>query len=411
VIEFFDTPAQANRRALELDERRELGLPPNESDGDPTLAEACDALLAELRTAGKRGKPLSKGGLEYWQRSLRPWREGEHASTPLSLLARKRIRATLRARQLEAPTSARNERAALIAALELAAEDGATFDLGILRIPTIRVAARRRRALTVAELDYLAARVPQVARRLVLLQGTVGNRIEELFLAEPDHFELDAVDEHGRPAPVLFVPAANCKERVAKSIPLTPEEVALAREQLAGTLRLVDASSPTAGCPATPAGSPRAFLTAGVRVYDTGTVLRTAAGPQPWRHTQFDRLVWQPAVRAAAADWRAERGLDEQAATPFEWYVDPADEAVDGRRKASDDGRRTITTHDLRATAVTLMRDLRVPEADCAARVGHADGGDLIRAIYDQGDRARRVARSLAEAAPDGLRAAMGAGA
>jgi integrase len=423
VVETYATPAEANRRALDLDERIADGRPPSdelELDDDPLLRTAADELLTRKRTqvSPKTKRKLDPEGLAYWTRSLEPWRTGPHAATRLSALRRRPLEDELLERAVVAPTSARNERQALLATLDYAGERGRSFDAAILRIPPIAVEAAVRHALDAFELEYLGARVPAIGRRLVLLQGTVGNRIEELFLAEPAHLELDAtrlVDGERRPAPVLFVPAAHCKERRDKRVPLTLEEVALAREQLGG-LRVVDESSSTAGCPAMPAGGPRLFMTAGVQVYPTGTVRRTKTGPTPWRHSQWDRLVWQPAVARAAADWRAEHELADvvvagrtvPAPTPFEWWVDPATAPPDGRRRAADDGRRWITTHDLRATAVTLMRDAGVAKADCAARVGHADGGVLVDAIYDQGDRAARAGRALEAAAPLGLRAAMG---
>jgi integrase len=409
-IEFHDTVEAANAAALELDRRRRAGLPPRIEHSDPTLREACDLLLTRKRSqvSPKTNRKLTPRGIDYWERSTTPWREGEFANTPVSLLNRNRIEDTLLARGTVAPTSARNERQALFAALELAGERGASFDRRILAIEVVGVEPRRRRDLSLDELDFFVARVPAIGRRLVLAQGTIGNRIEELFLAEPDHVDRDA--------PGLFVPATNCKEHRDKMVALTPEEVALFAEQLGG-LHVVDPASPTSGLPTTPPGAPRIFTTSGMQVYPTGTVRRTKEGPRPWNHTQFDRLVWQPAIRRAAADWREVHGLADvvvagklrPAPTPFEWYVDPAKEPADGRRRKNDDGRRTITTHDLRATAITMMRDLGLTEAECAARVGHADGGKLVRAVYDQGNQAARVSRALAQAAPNGLRAALAA--
>jgi len=392
----YDTLDEAIVGRAELRRRRKLGLPPTDEAGDETLAAACATLERQKRK-------LTPAGRAYWKRSLKPWAEGPFAATPLSLLRRAPLEDALDDRAAVAPTSARNERQALIAALELAGERGATFDPAILRIQPVEVAPRVRRALTAAELEFFAARVPAIGRRLVLLQGTVGNRIDELFGAEPAHVRGD----------VLYVPAANCKEGVDKEIPLTPEERELAEEQLGG-LRVVG-SSPTAGLPARPPGSPWLFTTAGERVYDSGKVVRTAQGPTRWRHPQYDRLVWQPAVRAAAADWRAEHGLADvvvagrvvPAPTPFEWFVDPSSAPADARRRADDDGRRWITTHDLRATAVTMMRDLGLARDIAAARVGHADRGELIDAVYDKGSRSARVGRALAEAAPAGMRAAL----
>lgn len=388
VVEYFATVDEANARALDLDRRRRAGLPPYDADaGDSTLAEACAALLKRKRADG-----LTRRGIEHWERSLTPWRVGAFAELPLSLLRRATLEDALLERWASAPTAARNERQALLAALNYAGDRGASFDLAILRMPPLVVVPRERVALSTLELEWFAARVPPIGRRLVLLQGTVGNRVDELFGAEPGHVRPDG----------LYVPAGNCKERAEKTIPLTAEERELVDEQLGG-LRVVGESS-TAGLPAMPPGGPWLFMTAGERVYDTGKVVRTAKGPTRWRHAQFDRLVWAPAIRRAADDWRAEHGLGELEPTPFEWWVDPASAPVDGRRR-DDDGRRWITTHDLRATAVTLMRDAGVARDACAARVGHADKGELVDAIYDKGSRSARAGKALAAAAPAGLRA------
>jgi integrase len=104
---------------------------------------------------------------------------------------------------------------------------------------------------------------------------------------------------------------------------------------------------------------------------------------QPWQHYQFLRLVWYKARARAAAAWRAQRDLAGDTPTPF-------------------DG---LTPHDLRATAATLMRDAGFAREDAAARLGHADSGQLLDRIYDQGDRRSRMRRAIAERAPEGLRA------
>ena len=49
-----------------------------------------------------------------------------------------------------------------------------------------------------------------------------------------------------------------------------------------------------------------------------------------------------------------------------------------------------LKPHDLRATAITLMRDAGFTREQVVARVGHADDGELIERIYDRGDRRAR---------------------
>lgn len=83
--------------------------------------------------------------------------------------------------------------------------------------------------------------------------------------------------------------------------------------------------------------------------------------------------------------WREQEGLPVTAPTPF-------------------DG---VQPHDLRATAATLMRDAGFSREQAAARLGHADTGQLLNRIYDVGDRRARMRKAIDEFAPDGLRAAL----
>jgi len=156
----------------------------------------------------------------------------------------------------------------------------------------------------------------------------------------------------------LYVPAENCKEGKEKWIELTGEEVRLAREQLL----------------ARPPGSPFLFTT------------RTGL-PFEGRYPTFWRYVWNPATVKAAKLWRAQRNLPAIAPTPFD----------------------TLEPHDLRATAATLMRDAGWPRDVTAARLGHADSGELLDRIYDQGDKSARMRRTIEALTPSGLRAQGGA--
>jgi hypothetical protein len=52
------------------------------------------------------------------------------------------------------------------------------------------------------------------------------------------------------------------------------------------------------------------------------------------------------------------------------------------------------------------MRDAGFTKDQAAARLGHADSGELLDRIYDRGDR-RRVRKALDELAPAGLRAVL----
>ena len=362
-IEMRDNADDANALALELRRRRDAGLPPNDGVADPTLRQAADALLARKASAVSRKtkRPLSANGRKHWDISTRPWREGPHADVPLSLLRRDRLEDVVLALAAEHPTTARNALESLKATLRYAGDRGARFDLALLGIEAVVVEPRVRRALTIAQLDFLVAHVPAYARRLVLFLATTGLRCEEAFTLTDDRVNLGDAS--------VSIPAPFNKEGRDKVVPLTPEEVALVREQL-GVLHVVDAASPTAHLPSRAAG--------------TDLVWPKAQGGR-WSTSRphFHKLVWSKATTRAAAAWREDHNLGADDATPF------------------DD----LKPHDLRATAATLMRDAGLSKDDAADRLGHADTS-LLDNVYDQGDRAARVARGLAAAAPDGLRAA-----
>ena len=351
IIEIHPSADAANARLLELRRLRDAGLTPALAPVEQTLAEAVAALRTRKQTtvSRKTRRPLRARTLEWWQRITEPWLAEPYGSLPVSLLSRNAVEDYVLARAVEAAKSAGDELYGLKAVLRLARERGSRIDERILALEPVTRETRTRLALDVHELELLAACAPDYARRFLLFKGTVGCRINELFTLTVDCVDL--------PGGAIFIAAEFAKEGVEKWIELTREEVALLREQLL----------------ARAAGSPLVFPT------------RTGL---PWRHYQFLRLVWYKARSRAAVCWRAEHGLAGDAPTPF-------------------DG---LQPHDLRATAVTLMRDAGIPREDAAARIGHADSGELLERIYDQGDRRRRVRRALDTRAPYGLRASLAEG-
>jgi hypothetical protein len=53
------------------------------------------------------------------------------------------------------------------------------------------------------------------------------------------------------------------------------------------------------------------------------------------------------------------------------------------------------------------MRDAGFSKEQAAARLGHADSGQLLDRIYDVGDRRARMRKAIDALAPEGLRAAL----
>jgi integrase len=257
------------------------------------------------------------------------------------------------------------------AMLRLAESRGATVDRAILAIEEIPHMPRVRVALTADQLEFFVARAPEHGRRMLLFKGTVGNRWSELATLVDDRFDTEER--------TIFIPAGLCKEAVDKTIDLTVEEVQLVREQML----------------ARAAGARHIFCTA------TGLTWKG-------RYGEWHRKVWAKAVTRASRDWRAIHELEDDADTPFEWRL--RDES--GEPLIDDDGNPVfdrLEPHDLRATAITLMRDAGFTKEQTAARVGHADSGQLIDRIYDRGDKRTRagVRGAIDSLAPKGIMAAL----
>lgn len=342
----FRTADAANARALELRAMRAAGVAPaTRSKEQLVLREAAESLLVRKRTAisRKTKRRLRDSGIEWWDRATRPWREGRYALVPLSLLRRDLIEDDMLDRAAKHPKTARDELNGLKAILRYAGARGASFDPALLTIEPIPAVKRRRRALSVEQLELLASVAPEYAQRMLLFLGTTGLRIGESFSLTDDRVDLAEA--------VIFIPEHLCKEGVDKWVDLMHEEVTLLREQLVA------------------------------RATSTPLVFPTKTGLS-WRHFQFLRLVWYKARSRAAAAWRAQGGFALEWETPF------------------DD----LTPHDLRATAATLMRDAGFTRDQAAARLGHGDTTMLDR-IYDVGDRRARVRRGIERCAPLGLRA------
>jgi hypothetical protein len=149
------------------------------------------------------------------------------------------------------------------------------------------------------------------------------------------------------------------------------------------------------------------------RLYSTGSKrfrggwLRIKATNDFWSSWKAMALSALPCARNVHAELAA-HVRDAEAPTPFEWPLrDEADESL-----LDKDGRPIfdrLEPHDLRATAITLMRDAGFSKNQTAARVGHTDSGELIDRIYDRGDRRARagVRAAIDSLAPQGIRAAL----
>lgn len=342
----IETAEAANATALRWRELRKAGLRPDQAADDLTLGERAEAFLTRKRKAVSRKtkRPLRPGGIAWWERVTKPWREGPLAKVPLSLLNPNRVADVIEDRENEHPKSARDELQALKAIIREAGRRGASYDPALLALEGPAPSVRQRQALDVEQLELLAASAMPYAQDLILFLGTTGMRIGEAFAAEPGHYD--------RKAGSLYVP--DNKEGEPKWVELTREEGDLLRRRILA------------------------------RPHGSRTIFTTRTG-LTWegRYTKFWRDVWAKATAKAAEAWRERKGLPDGAPTPY------------------DD----LKPHDLRATAATLMRDAGFSREDAAARLGHHDAGQLLGRIYDQGDKRARTRRAIDRLAPEGLRA------
>lgn len=239
-------------------------------------------------------------------------------SSLVSQLRRAEIEDAVQARSRQHPRSAKNELELLKAVLRRAQARGQRVDESILGIAPVKHSPRTGVALTPEQLEELACWFPEYLRRLPLLAGSVGARLSEWLHLTDDRLELDS------DPPLMRVPARSpgSKSRRHKAIVLTPREAMLLREQL-----LVRA-------PSTRLVFPRRH--------------GTRFNPENFRWDYF-----YPAAIAAGLGSRDEQGHYEG-----------------------------ITFHDLRHTAISLMRAAGMALEDVAARVGHSDGGALILRRY-----------------------------
>jgi hypothetical protein len=350
--ETFDDPLAAVARRDELHAMRERGEPihrPRRAS-DPTLEQAANAFLAEQDALHAAGE-VRASTPRYYRENTRVWRSRDIGEDGVARYAhdpddpRRRPFADLRlsqldplaigrylrrVRRLEAPGQARLDRQALLKVFELALVNGARVDAALRLIP-VPPRARRddRRRRTILRPDELALLVESTVgywRNVIDVAGTTGARLREWTTLTDDRLDL----ERG----TMFVPAECTKEGRDKTIPLLPAEVRKLRRQLV------------------------------VRAPGTRLVAPKAKGSEFVQRAHFYKLVWEPALRRAAAAWRQEHGYDAEVPTPFDGYQ----------------------FKWLRRTAVALMRQAGLEPELIARRLGHKDVGDLVLTVYREVD-------------------------
>jgi integrase len=329
------------------------------------------------RLTAERRSPASFKKLDY---KLRPWVGDVELLDGLGRPMHERQIASLTPgdvddvvteRALDHGTTARDELAGLRSVLRYAEDRGVTVDRRVYDVKAPAIKTREGLALSYPELEYVASFAFENDYRLILLLGTVGLRIMEALAATDDWLDADAM--------TLTVPAEACKERREKTILLTPEERDLLVEQQQQRVTRLD--------------GPRLLFP-------------RPRGTRYGSESEWHDCVFAPTVRRAIDKHLADHGVEPRFAR---WLRDGAGEIVrrkDGTQRAKSGnvvlrrGARRyegLQPHDLRRTAISLMREAGMPEEYVAARVGHIDDGQLALKTYRKvrSDEQRRFIRSL----------------
>lgn len=213
------TKAIAERVERNLKERKALGDLFVEEP--TTLGDELDLHWERKQLGGRRGQ-LRPRSLEFVQQNLSPWEPLRDVAIPN--LRRAIVEDHIRARARVAPVAARNELAELKAALRDSQARGQRVDVGIFTLELGRHTARKGRALTVDELDAIAAWMPERIKRVVPFCGTTAIRFTEAMRLDESMVDLQAG--------TIEIPEWLNKSRRDKVIPLARVEVQLLREQL-----------------------------------------------------------------------------------------------------------------------------------------------------------------------------------
>jgi integrase len=266
-------------------------------------------------------------------------------------------------------TTTRDRLMGLRAVLRAAEDRGVPVDHRIYRLRMPAHETREGIALSYPELEYVASFAFENDYRGWLFAGTVGLRIGELLTAVDDWFDADAM--------TLTVPTGCCKERREKVIQLFPEERDLLLEQQAQ--RVLQLRGPRLLFP-----RPR------------GTGYGSESG---WHQN-----VFAPAIRRAIDHHTREYGCEPR----WAWWMRDADGNIlrrkDGTQLAKSGntvlkrGQRRydgLEPHDLRRTAISLMREAGMAEEHVAARVGHVDDSQQRTYRKVRPDEQRRVIRTI----------------
>ena len=350
----YATPEEALRRALDILEARRQArpVPHRPAAIDPTLGAWADRLYnLKAKARNQHGKPLAPATVQAMAAEFKPWRSHPWRDRAIPGITALEVEDWFAEERAVHPDHANRKLGRLQAVLSYAAARGVQGDPAVLDLEPGPLVRRPRKALTVAQLRHLAACIHPSLTRLVLLQGQVGNRISELLTLTVDRVHLAPDLESG----TITIPAHLCKERRDKTIDLLPPECVLLAEQI------VSRPLPQPGV------ADLVFPTVTGKAWGLGEVTGH----------------FRKAGRAALEGWT----LDLEAEVRSRRLTCPFP---------------NVTSHDLRATAITLACELDVPLQAVAARVGHKDTR-MVQRVYNRMDPRARNLRAYQAAAPRGI--------
>lgn len=215
-------PTKEAAETFELNQKLRVKLGDLFQEKSTTFGLELDQHLERKTTmGGPRGK-LRPSTVAFYEQAAAPWKPLR--DMPVVNLRRSAVEDHISKRARVAPVAARNELQLAKAVLRAAASRGQTVDRGIFDIPAVRHEAVEGRALTLDQLDAIAAWLPDRIQRIVPFCGTVGLRFSEAVGLTDSMLDIKGA--------AIEIPRDLNKGRRTKRIPLAVVEVQLLREQL-----------------------------------------------------------------------------------------------------------------------------------------------------------------------------------
>lgn len=187
-----------------------------------TLGYELDCLLEKKRSMGGRRGQLTPRGLEFYEQSVKGWKDLRGVLVPSLRL--RLVEPHVQARARVAPVAARNEIQVMKQALRDAEARGQRVDPALFDLVAPTHRSREGIALSFPELNRLADVMPDRLRCLPLFIGSVGLRFMEAFRLDDSMIDLNLA--------TLQIPTELNKSRRPKPVRLARYELELIEAQM-----------------------------------------------------------------------------------------------------------------------------------------------------------------------------------